>query len=91
MLPFRYSLLCCLSRNSQDSDHHVGHTSLDFGAAGLFPLLVAPNHIMEQAMDTLSDIDEALTHLNQVPVDDRGAAWRAYLDAVLDQRKELEN
>ena len=46
---------------------------------------------MEQAMDTLSDIDEALTHLNQVPVADRGAAWRAYLDAVLDQRKDLEN
>jgi hypothetical protein len=57
----------------------------------LFPLPVALNHIMEQAMDTLSDIDEALTHLNQVPVADRGAAWRAYLDAVLDQRKELEN
>jgi hypothetical protein len=57
----------------------------------LFPLLVALNHIMEQAMDTLADIDEALTYLNQVPVDDRGAAWRAYLDAVLDQRKDLEN
>lgn len=41
-------------------------------------------------MDTLADIDEALTHLNQVPVDERGAAWRAYLDAVLDQRKESE-
>jgi hypothetical protein len=45
---------------------------------------------MEQVMDTLSDIDEALTYLNQVPVDERGAAWRAYLDAVLDQRKESE-
>lgn len=84
-------MLCCNTRNSQDSDHHVGYTSLDFGAAGLFPLLVAPTHTMEQAMDTLADIDEALTYLNQVPVADRGAAWRAYLDAVLDQRKELEN
>jgi hypothetical protein len=45
---------------------------------------------MEQVMDTLSDIDQALTYLNQVPVDERGSAWRAYLDAVLDQRKESE-
>lgn len=42
-------------------------------------------------METLADIDEALTYLNQVPVAERGAAWRAYLDAVLDQRKESEN
>jgi len=41
-------------------------------------------------MDTLADIDQALTYLNQVPVDERAAAWRAYLDAVLDQRKESE-
>lgn len=39
---------------------------------------------------TIVDVDEALTYLNQVPVAERGAAWRAYLDAVLDQRKESE-
>ena len=51
---------------------------------------MTPNPFMEQVMDTLADIDQALTYLNQVPVDERGAAWRAYLDAVLDQRKESE-
>ena len=39
---------------------------------------------------TIFDVDEALTYLNQVPVAERGTAWRAYLDAVLDQRKESE-
>ncbi len=39
---------------------------------------------------TIVDVDEALTHLNLVPISERGAAWRAYLDAVLDQRKESE-
>lgn len=39
---------------------------------------------------TIVDVDEALTHLNLVPVAERGAAWRAYLDAVLDQRKESD-
>ena len=41
-------------------------------------------------MATLTDIDEALTYLNQVPVDERGPAWRAYLDAILDQRKDAK-
>jgi len=39
----------------------------------------------------LSDIDEALTHLSLVPSQERGAAWQAFLDAVLEQRKDLEN
>lgn len=39
---------------------------------------------------TIFDVDEALTYLNQVPVAERGSAWRAYLDAVLDQRKESD-
>ena len=56
----------------------------------MVPLPVAPTHFMEQVMETLADIDAALTHLNQVPVDERGAAWRAYLDAVLDQRKNAK-
>jgi hypothetical protein len=38
-------------------------------------------------MTTLtSEIDEALTHLSQVPPADRGQAWHAYLDALLEQR-----
>lgn len=38
----------------------------------------------------LSDIDEALTHLSLVPTSERGAAWVAFMDAVLEQRRELE-
>ena len=37
------------------------------------------------------DVDEALTHLNQVPTDERGAAWQAYLNAVLDQRPKTKD
>ena len=41
-------------------------------------------------MTTLtSEIDEALTHLSQVPPADRGQAWHAYLDALLEQRSGL--
>jgi len=36
--------------------------------------------------ETIVDVDEALTHLNRVPADERGAAWSAYLNAVLDKR-----
>ena len=39
---------------------------------------------------TLADIDEALTHLRAVPVEDRGVAWRAYTDAVLELRKKKD-
>lgn len=39
----------------------------------------------------LSDIDEALRHLALVPEHDRGQAWRAFVDSVLDQRKGLEH
>ena len=37
------------------------------------------------------DVDEALTHLNQVPADERGAAWFAYLDSLLDQRPKTKD
>jgi hypothetical protein len=37
----------------------------------------------------LSDIDEALRHLSLVPVDERGAAWHAYSDALLEQRRHM--
>jgi len=39
----------------------------------------------------IADVDEALTHLNQVPADERGAAWTAYLNAVLDQRLKTKD
>ena len=39
---------------------------------------------------TLSDIDEALRHLSLVPLDERGTAWHAYSDALLERRKFLE-
>jgi hypothetical protein len=69
----------------------VTHTHITLASLVCSPYQWRQTHLMEQVMDTLSDIDEALTYLNQVPVDERGAAWRAYLDAVLDQRKESEN
>lgn len=40
---------------------------------------------------TLSDIDEALRHLSLVPDGERGQAWHAYMDALLERRKHLEN
>lgn len=41
--------------------------------------------------DTLSDLDEALRHLSLVPNTERGPAWYAYLDALLEQRGSLES
>jgi hypothetical protein len=32
------------------------------------------------------EIDEALRYLSLVPTDQRGSAWHAYLDALLEQR-----
>lgn len=42
--------------------------------------------IMLDKTATLPDIDEALAHLRAVPVEDRGPAWTAYLDAILEMR-----
>jgi hypothetical protein len=39
----------------------------------------------------LSDIDEALRHLSLVPVDERGTAWHAYSDALLEERAHHKN
>jgi len=39
----------------------------------------------------LSQIDEALRHLSLVPETERGAAWQAYADAILEQRARIEN
>ena len=79
----RYSVLRCHCRNFK-------HLTLNFDGAALIPFRGAVNSFTEKAMATLTDIDEALTYLNQVPVDERGPAWRAYLDAVLDQRKDAK-
>jgi hypothetical protein len=40
-------------------------------------------------METLAEIEEALTHVSAVPSDQRGAAWESYLNALLDKRKHL--
>ena len=39
----------------------------------------------------LSEIDEALRHLSLVPEADRGQAWRAYSDALLEKRARMES
>lgn len=39
---------------------------------------------------TIDQIDEALRHLSLVPNDERGPAWYAYLDAMLEQRARME-
>lgn len=36
---------------------------------------------------SVAEIDEALRHLSLVPEHERGTAWHAYLDALLEQRK----
>ena len=39
---------------------------------------------------TINDIDEALRHLSLVPDTDRGTAWHAYSDALLERRAQIE-
>ena len=38
----------------------------------------------------LSDLDEALRHLSLVPTAERGPAWYAYSDALLEARANLD-
>jgi hypothetical protein len=40
---------------------------------------------------TIPEIDEALRHLSLVPDRDRGTAWHAYSDALLERRRNLES
>lgn len=40
-------------------------------------------------VDTLDDIDEALTHARAVPVEDRGDAWYAWVDGLLERRRKM--
>lgn len=42
------------------------------------------------SVDEITDLDEALRHLSLVPDDERGPAWHAYADAILERRR-LEN
>ena len=39
---------------------------------------------------TLADVDEALSHANRVPIDERGPLWQAFVDRLLDDRNRLE-
>ena len=39
---------------------------------------------------TIPEIDEALRHLSLVPLPERGTAWHAYSDALLERRRTLE-
>ena len=38
---------------------------------------------------TIEELDEALLHLRAVPESERGPAWTAYADALLEQRTAL--
>lgn len=38
---------------------------------------------------SIAEIDEALLHLSLVPETERGPAWHAYLDALLEQRSKI--
>lgn len=39
---------------------------------------------------TLEDIDEALMHASLVPDNERGEAWHAYTNALLEARRRLD-
>lgn len=39
----------------------------------------------------LSQIDEALMHASLVPDTDRGPAWHAWTNALLEQRRRIED
>lgn len=41
--------------------------------------------------DAITEMDEALRHLSLVPDEERGAAWRAYCDAILERRRKMES
>ena len=35
---------------------------------------------------TLGEVEEALDHLRAIPTEERGPAWHAYADSLLEQR-----
>ena len=44
------------------------------------------SHVID--VEEIDELDEALRHLSLVPASDRGEAWHAYMDAILEKRKE---
>lgn len=44
------------------------------------------SHAIDVEETQAEDIDEALRHLSLVPAADRGDAWHAYMDALLEKR-----
>ena len=40
-------------------------------------------------MPTITEVDEALGHAQAIPNDERGAAWHAFVDRLLEQRAAL--
>ena len=40
---------------------------------------------------TINEIDEALAHLAAVPEPERGPAWHAYLDTLLDAKNQTKD
>jgi len=39
----------------------------------------------------IDEIDEALRHLSLVPENERGSAWHAYSDSLLEKRRGMDN
>lgn len=66
-------------RHTKPRPHRVGFTI--YGAA--MQLIVLRDNL------SLDEVDQALRYLGQVPDDQRGPAWHAMSDRVLDQRKTL--
>ena len=42
--------------------------------------------LMVTELASIEDVDEALGHLRQIPPDERGPAWQAYTDKLLEIR-----
>jgi hypothetical protein len=40
-------------------------------------------------MPTLAEVEEALEHCRAIPAEERGKAWHAYVDSLLEQRVML--
>ena len=75
-LTVRYCVLVWLSCDQPQAPPLRGASSCAGGA------------VPEQ--DTLEEIDAAILLASGVPEDNRGAAWWAFMDRLLDQRKAAE-
>ena len=53
---------------------------------GCFSFGEEMSHATDVEETQAEDIDEALRHLSLVPPADRGDAWHAYMDALLEKR-----